>query len=89
MLEIKVVAPEREVDQKALQFIVDHQLKPFLNPSEVEFLPIEEEQGPDKTVTQFKELLKQFPESIYTPYAQQVIEELCKGRHEQPECKEG
>jgi len=89
VLEIKVVAPEREVDQKALQFIVDHQLKPFLNPSEVEFLPIEEEQGPDKIVTQFKELLKQFPESIYAPYAQQVIEELCKGRHEQPECKEG
>jgi hypothetical protein len=87
VLEIKVVAPEREVDQKALQFIVDHQLKPFLNPSEVTFLPTEE-QDTSKIVTQFKELLKQFPESIYAPYAQQVIEKLCREeRGELPACQ--
>jgi hypothetical protein len=85
VLEIKVVAPEREVDQKALQFIIDHQLKPFLNPSEVTYLPTEE-QDTSKIVTQFKELLKQFPESIYAPYAQQVIEKLCREEHELPAC---
>jgi hypothetical protein len=86
VLEIKVVAPEREVDQKALQFIIDHQLKPFLNPSEVTYLPTEE-QDASKIVTQFKELLKQFPESIHAPYAQQVIEKLCRGERELPACQ--
>lgn len=86
VLEIKVVAPEREVDQKALKFIAENQLKPFLNPSEVTFLPTQEK-GANTIVSQFLELRKQFPESTYAPYAQQVIEELCRGRQQElPAC---
>lgn len=86
VLEIKVVAPEREVDQKALKFITENQLKPFLNPSEVTFLPTQEKDA-NTIVSQFLELRKQFPESTYAPYAQQVIEELCRGRQQElPAC---
>lgn len=86
VLEIKVVAPEREVDQKALKFIADNQLKPFLNLSEVTFLPTKEKDT-STIVSQLLELRKQFPESAYAPYAQQVIEKLCRGRQQElPAC---
>lgn len=81
VLEIKVVAPEREVDQKALKFIIENQLKPFLNPSEAEFAVFE--QDVNKILLQLKELLKQFPESAYAPYARQVFGILCQGREQE------
>lgn len=82
VLEIKVVAPEREVDQMALKFIIDNQLKPFLNPSEATFAVFEQEDV-NKILLQLKELSKQFPESAYAPYARQVFGILCQGREQE------
>lgn len=81
VVEVEVVEPEGK-DNEALQFIVGHQLKPFLTP-EARLFPVT-----DETVQKLQEFLEQFKGSTYAPYVQLGLEAICRGREQEfPACQ--